>query len=149
MQHHLHVWHSFLKRCERRRQHLQRGNRCVADVQLAIFAASQRADFFHRFISVLSNSRTSSRKSFPSAVSVTPRGLRRRRSTPISSSKSCTCRLKAGCATRSCAAALVKLKASPTARKYRRCRSSIAQSIMPQKHGSARNEVLGGLTMRG
>jgi uncharacterized protein len=30
--------------------------------------------------------------------------------TPISSSKSCTCRLNAGCATRSRAAALVKLK---------------------------------------
>src|SRR5215510_16054639 len=40
-----------------------------------------------------SSSRTSSRKSFPSAVSITPRGLRRTRSTPISSSKSCTCRL--------------------------------------------------------
>src|SRR6266550_8825820 len=75
-----------------------------------------------------SNSRTSSRKSFSSAVSVTPRGLRRSKSTPISSSKSCTCRLNAGWATRSCAAALVKFNASPTARKYRRCRSSIAAS---------------------
>src|SRR6266852_1799057 len=74
-----------------------------------------------------SKSRTSSRKSFPSAVRVTPRGLRRRRSTPISSSKSCTWRLKAGWATRSCAAARVKFNASPTARKYRRCRSSIAE----------------------
>ena len=54
------------------------------------------------------------------------RGLRFIKSTPISSSKSCTCRLRAGCATRSCAAALVKFNASPTARKYRRCRSSIA-----------------------
>src|SRR5437899_1268288 len=75
----------------------------------------------------LNNSRTSSRKSFPSAVSVTPRGLRFIKSTPISSSKSCTCRLRAGCATRSCAAALVKFNASPTARKYRRCRSSIVE----------------------
>src|SRR5206468_12477586 len=61
------------------------------------------------------------------AVSVTPRGLRFIKSTPISSSRSCTCRLRAGCPTRSCAAALVKFKASPTARKYRRCRSSIAE----------------------
>src|SRR5882724_6182204 len=61
-----------------------------------------------------SNSRTSSRKSFPSAVNVTPRGLRFIKSTPISSSRSCTCRLNAGCATRSCAAALVKFNASPT-----------------------------------
>jgi hypothetical protein len=72
-----------------------------------------------------SSSRTSSKNSLPSAVRVTPRGLRRRSSTPISSSKSCTCRLNAGCATRSRAAALVKLDASPTARKYRRCRSSV------------------------
>ena len=49
-------------------------------------------------------------KSLPSAVRITPRGLRRRRSTPISSSKSCTCRLNAGCATRSCAAALVEFQ---------------------------------------
>jgi hypothetical protein len=41
-------------------------------------------------------------------------GLRRKRSTPISSSKSWICRLNAGCATRSCAAALVKFNASPT-----------------------------------
>jgi hypothetical protein len=58
-----------------------------------------------------------SKKSLPSAVRITPRGLRRRRSTPISCSKSCTCRLNAGCATRSCAAALVNFNASPTARK--------------------------------
>jgi hypothetical protein len=61
----------------------------------------------------------------PSAVSVTPRGLRRISSTPISSSKSFACRLNAGCATRSCAAALVKFDALPAARKYRSCRSSI------------------------
>src|SRR5215813_2577798 len=87
------------------------------------------------------SSRTSSRKSFPSAVSVTPRGLRRKRSTPISSSRSCTCRLNAGCATRRCAAALVKFNASPTAKKYRRCRSSTAhfhhaeKAWLRNKHG--------------
>src|SRR5882762_5195711 len=79
------------------------------------------------------NSRTSSRKSLPSAVSVTPRGLRFIKSTPISSSKSCTCRLNAGWATRSCAAALVKFNASPTARKYRRCRSSIVEFHYAEK----------------
>jgi hypothetical protein len=36
-----------------------------------------------------------------------------------------TCRLNAGCATQSWAAALLKFDASPTARKYPRCRSSI------------------------
>src|SRR6266403_1769578 len=89
-------------------------------------------------------SRTSSRKSFPSAVSVTPRELRRRRSTPISSSKSWICRLNAGCATRTRAAALVKFNASPTARKYRRCRSSTEQfyhagkAWQHNKHGIGR-----------
>jgi hypothetical protein len=39
----------------------------------------------------------------------------------------------AGCATRSCAAALVNFKASPTARKYRRCRSSTAQVYYADK----------------
>src|SRR6267143_3118308 len=93
-----------------------------------------------------SKSRTSSRKSFPSAVSVTPRELRRRRSTPISSSRSWICRLNAGCATRSRAAALVKFNASPTARKYRRCRSSIAQfhhaekAWQHNKHGIGRTQ---------
>src|SRR3981081_2137283 len=90
------------------------------------------------------SSRTSSRKSFPSAVSVTPRALSRRRSTPISSSRSWICRLNAGCATRSRAAALVKFNASPTARKYRRCRSSTARfyhagkASRHNKHGIGR-----------
>ena len=53
MQQHLHARHGFLKRCERWRQYLHRGNLGVADMQLAIFAASQRADFFHRFIGAL------------------------------------------------------------------------------------------------
>src|SRR5207247_84049 len=48
-------------------------------------------------------------------------------------SKSCTCRLNAGWATRSCAAALVKFNASPTARKYRKCRSSIAEFHYAEK----------------
>jgi hypothetical protein len=103
------------------------GEDAVEDVVIlgVVFAAETTVRF--------SNSRTSSRKSFPSAVSVTPRGLRRSRSTPISSSRSCTCRLNAGCATRSCAAALVKFNASPTARKYRRCRSSIAEFHYAEK----------------
>src|SRR5206468_1083956 len=50
MQQYLHARHSFLKRCERRWQYLHRGRRCIADVQLPIFAASQRADFFHGFV---------------------------------------------------------------------------------------------------
>src|SRR5881397_19256 len=91
----------------------------------------------------LNNSRTSSRKSFPSAVSVTPRGLRFIKSTPISSSRSCTCRLRAGCATRSCAAALVKFNASPTARKYRRCRSSIAAFHYAGKAGQRKERGIG------
>src|SRR6266478_2639711 len=70
--------------------------------------------------------RVFSRKTFPSAVRTTPRGLRLRRSTPISSSRSWTRRLSAGCATRKSAAAFVKFNASATARKYRKCRSSIA-----------------------
>jgi hypothetical protein len=45
-----------------------------------------------------------------SAVRVTPRGLRIKRSTPISSSRSCTWRLRAGCATRNSAAARVKCR---------------------------------------
>jgi hypothetical protein len=73
------------------------------------------------------------KKSLPSAVRVTPRGLRRRRSTPISTSKSALVGSNAGCATRSCAAALVNFNASPTARKYRRCRSSILQPHHAEK----------------
>src|SRR5581483_800198 len=92
--------------------------------------------------------RASSRKSFPSAVSVTPRGLRLNRSTPISSSKSCTWRLNAGWAMRSFAAALLKLKVSPTTTKYRKCRSSIVKEIMPEKHYSARKVVLGAFNER-
>src|SRR5215470_19947958 len=89
------------------------------------------------------SSRTSSRKSFPSAVSVTPRGLRRKRSTPISSSRSCTCRLNAGCATRRRAAALVKFKTSPTTRKYRRCRSSIADIHYAEKASQCEEHGIG------
>src|SRR6266404_5227188 len=92
------------------------------------------------------SSRTCSRKSFPSAVSVTPRELRRSRLTPISSSKSWICRLNAGCATRRRAAALVKFDASPTARKYRKCRSSTVRLYHAQKawqynkHGIGRRQ---------
>ena len=53
MQQHLDAGHGFLKRGECRRQYLHRGGRRVADVQLAIFAASQRADFFHGFVGAL------------------------------------------------------------------------------------------------
>src|SRR5579863_3935973 len=93
--------------------------------------------------------RVFSRNSFPSAVRVTPRGPRLSRSTPISSSKSWTRRLSAGWATRSCAAALVKLNASATARKYRRCRSSIAshyakKAWLRKHHGIGRIQARGG-----
>src|SRR5207245_1619692 len=53
MQQHLYAWHSFLKPDERWRQDLYRWGRRVADVQLAIFAASQRSDSFHGFIDAL------------------------------------------------------------------------------------------------
>src|SRR5262250_3060782 len=97
----------------------------------------------------LSSSRTSSRKSFPSAVSITPRGLRRTRSTPISSSKSRTCRLNAGCATWSRAAALVKFNTSPTIRKYRRCRSSIAELHYADKAWQREEDSIGRIPSRG
>src|SRR5215510_1745055 len=96
-----------------------------------------------------SSSRTSSRKSFPSAVSITPRGLRRTRSTPISSSKSRTCRLNAGCATWSRAAALVKFNTSPTTRKYRRCRSSIAELHYADKAWQREENGIGRIPGRG
>src|SRR5215831_9128445 len=96
-----------------------------------------------------SSSRTSSRKSLPSAVSVTPRELRRTRSTPISSSKSCTCRLNAGCATCSRAAALVKFNTSPTTRKYRRCRSSIAALHYADKAWQREEDSIGRIPSRG
>src|SRR5215472_17537379 len=96
-----------------------------------------------------SSSRTSSRKSFPSAVSITPRGLRRTRSTPISSSKSRTCRLNAGCATWSRAAALVKFNTSPTTRKYRRCRSSIAELHYADKAWQREEDSIGRIPGQG
>jgi hypothetical protein len=49
VQHHLHARDGLLKRCERWWQYLHRGNMDVADMQLAVFAASKRADFFWRF----------------------------------------------------------------------------------------------------
>ena len=52
MQQHLHAWHGFLKRGERWGQYLRCGNRGVANVQLAIFTASQSTHPFHRFIGV-------------------------------------------------------------------------------------------------
>src|SRR6185436_15625383 len=55
------------------------------------------------------------------------------KSTPISSSRSVICRLRAGCATRSRADAFVKFNASATATKYRRCRSSIALAHYAEK----------------
>src|SRR4030095_5046374 len=48
-----HAWHGLLKRGEPWRQNLHRGRRRVADVQLAVFAASQSADFFHKFVGAL------------------------------------------------------------------------------------------------
>jgi hypothetical protein len=64
VQHHLHGWHGFLKRCERWWQYLHRGNQRVADVQLAIFGASQRAALSTDSSARFSNSRTSSNKSY-------------------------------------------------------------------------------------
>jgi hypothetical protein len=81
----------------------------------AIPFGSHRADSFHRFIGASEQLTDFFQKNLPSAVSVTPRGLRRISSTPISSSKFFTCRLNAGCATRSCGAALVKFDALPAA----------------------------------
>ena len=69
--------------------------------------------------------------------------IEQRQTTPSSFSKSWTCRLNAGYATGSRAAALVKFDASPTARKYRRCRSSTAEFHHAEKHRSATNMILG------
>src|SRR4029453_3697100 len=62
-----------------------------------------------------------------------------RQTTPSSSSKSWTCRLNAGYATGSRAAALVKFRVSRTARKYRRCCSSTAEFHHAEK-ASQRNK---------
>src|ERR1700730_2320937 len=118
--------HGFVKCCEPWRQYFHRGIRHVANAGTDHIRHEPVRGLFpptHRC--ALAARELLPKKSLPSAVSVTPRGLTRRRSTPISSSKFFTRRLNAGCATRSCATALVKFDASPTARKYRRCRSSI------------------------
>jgi hypothetical protein len=89
-----------------------------------------------------SSASASSSSSSPSAVRVTPLGLRRKRSTPISSSRSCTCRLKAGWAMRSLVAALVKLRARATATKYRKWRNSMSRIPLCRKGMDARKVVL-------
>jgi hypothetical protein len=43
---------------------------------------------------------------------------------------------------------LLKLRASATVRKYRRCRNSVMSSTMPKKHSSAKNVVLGDFAQR-
>ena len=84
-------------------------------MQLAVFTAGQGADPVHGFVGA--GDHLALRRRFSSAVRVTPRGLRLNKSTPISSSRLCNCRLKAGWATRRRSAALVKFEASATATK--------------------------------
>ena len=68
----------------------------------------------------------SKRNRLPSSVSTILLFERSSSFTPISSSRLRTCRVSEGWASRSFSAAFVKLSASATATKYRRCRSSIS-----------------------
>jgi len=114
-------------------------------VQLTIFAASQGADLFHRFIGALEQFATSSRKSFPSAVSVTR--------------ASCVARVHAdlifqvlylpaqrGLSDPKLRSGLVKSMLHH-GEKYRRCLSSIAACHLPESR--LRNQTSIGTFKRG
>src|SRR5215467_4067242 len=95
--------------------------------------------------------RASSRNDFPASVRRTPRVKRSKSAHPISSSSCRIWRVKAGCTTCSRSAAWPKCSSSPTATKYRRCRSSTRTPIAGryQVHDIKALEAIGRQRHRG